>query len=63
MSDFEQRYQKKHKSISLIKSVIRLASCGLVLLMPYTSNPVHLVAILALGFGIAEVLGIWEEMI
>ena len=63
MESFEDKYQKKHKRLSFIKSGIRIGACGIVLFSPVASTPNVLVGVLALGFLIAEVIGIAEEMI
>jgi len=47
-----------HYGISMIKSVIRIATC--VFVIPFVSLPFQL---FALGILIAEVLGIYEEMV
>ena len=60
MENFEDRYQKKHKLLSFIKSGIRIASCFFALL---SVDAKIAVGIVALGFLIAEVVGIFEEMI
>lgn len=64
MSDFEERYQKKHKSISFLKSGMRIGGAGASLIMLLVG--IEAVAAMA-GFFVsvifAEVLGIWEEMI
>jgi uncharacterized membrane protein HdeD (DUF308 family) len=62
MDSFEEKYQKKHKRWSYAKSCIRLITCFVVLLMP-ARDPTLAIAAFALGFMIAEILGIYEEMI
>jgi hypothetical protein len=62
MDSFEEKYQKVHKRLSFIKSGIRIAACALVLFLPGASV-FGLIGILALGFMIAEFIGILEEMI
>lgn len=47
---------KGHLYVSIAKSTIRLCGCGLTLLVPN-------VLILAVTFGIAEILGILEEIL
>lgn len=64
MSDFEERYQKKHKTISVIKSSMRIgaavASIGMILFgLPTTA----ILFGFLVSFIFAELLGIWEEMI
>jgi len=52
---------KKHQLISFVKSGIRIAaSCVAVLLM---INPSVAVFILALGYGLAEIVGVYEELV
>ena len=63
MESFEDKYRKTHKRLSFIKSFVRIASCAIVLFMPVTTSPFVLVGILALGFMIAEWIGVAEEMI
>ena len=63
MESFEQKYQKKHKRLSFIKSGVRIAACAFVLFMPAATAPSILIGALALGFLVAEWIGIAEEMI
>lgn len=63
MESFEDKYRKVHKRLSLVKSFIRIASCAFVLFMPATTTPFILIGGFALGFMIAEWIGIAEEMI
>jgi len=52
---------KKHQLISFVKSGIRiLASCFACLTIV---NPAVAVFILALGYGVAEVVGVYEELV
>lgn len=52
---------KKHQLISFAKSAIRiLASVGACVTVP---NPVTAVLILAIGYGVAEVVGVYEELV
>jgi hypothetical protein len=72
---FEEKYQKKHKTLSLWKSWIRIiAAVGTMILVTQSVNPnttldpkflaVSLgMAILCIGIIWAEFLGIAEEMI
>jgi len=46
----------KHYNVSMAKSVIRIISC---ILAAYTMN----VVVLAVGMGIAELLGVLEEVV
>ena len=56
MSDFEDKYRGWHAKISYFKSGIRLFTCFACMI---TGGDV---IILAAGFGIAEILGIAEEI-
>ena len=56
MSDFEDKYRGWHAKISYFKSGIRLLTCFACMI---TGGDV---IILAAGFGIAEILGIAEEI-
>ena len=56
MSNFETSYQTWHKYTSYIKSTIRLVTCG----VAFATGSI---AILALGLGIAELVGIAEEWV
>jgi len=61
MSDFENKYRKVHKKISLVKSAIRIAGCiTAALLLP---DAYWAITALGLSFAVAEVLGIAEESI
>ena len=52
---------KKHQLISFIKSGIRIAaSCFACLLF---TNATVAVLILALGYGLAEIVGVYEELV
>ncbi len=52
---------KKHQLISFAKSAIRiLASVGAVVTY---ADPVTAVLILAIGYGVAEIVGIVEELV
>lgn len=53
---FEDKYKTWHKYTSYVKSGIRLITCGIAL----TTGSI---SILALGLGIAEVVGIAEEWV
>ncbi len=52
---------KKHQAISFIKSGIRILSSLLALLA--ISEIAIAVCILALGYGVAEMIGIYEELV
>lgn len=56
MSDFESKYNTWHKYTSYVKSGIRLGACGATLI---TGS----VYILAVGFFIAEIVGVVEEWV
>lgn len=47
-----------HKRVSYLKSVVRMASSVFALAFPGLVGFV----VLAAGYGIAEVLGVWEEL-
>jgi hypothetical protein len=52
---------KKHQLISFAKSAIRiLASVGAFVTVV---NPVTAVLILAIGYGVAEAVGVYEELV
>lgn len=52
---------KKHQLISFVKSGIRIAaSCVAALLF---TTPAVAVLILALGYGLAEIVGVYEELV
>lgn len=73
MTSFEDRYNNKHRRISLAKSMIRLFGCiilGITILVNWTVPNVvdfntQMVANFAFVFSFfaAEILGIFEEMI
>jgi hypothetical protein len=52
---------KKHQLISFVKSGIRIAASCLGCLMAF--NPSVAVLILALGYGLAEIVGVYEELV
>ena len=52
---------KKHLLVSLVKSSIRIAG-SIVALLVY-SNPQAAVLILAAAYGIAEIVGVYEELV
>lgn len=56
MSEFEDRYRGWHSKISFLKSGIRLLSCFFCIVAGGD------IMILAAGLGIAEILGIAEEI-
>ena len=52
---------KKHQLISFAKSAIRiLASVGALVAISY---PVAAVLIVAIGYGVAEIVGVYEELV
>lgn len=57
--NFEQKYRTWHQRISFIKSGVRLGASGVALY--YMSDAATAAFAIALGFGIAELLGILEE--
>ena len=59
--NFRDRYHAWHTKISLVKSCLRIAACLTALCM--LDEPSHGLLTLAVGFGIAELLGIAEEWI
>ena len=58
MNDFENKYRDWHTKLSYVKSAVRMVSCLPVLLLLPIAHPV---SILALGFFIAELVGVAEE--
>ena len=52
---------KKHQLISFIKSGIRIAASCFGCLMAF--NPPVAILILAGGYGLAEVVGVYEELV
>lgn len=52
---------KKHLIVSLVKSGLRIAASCFACLMAF--NPSVAVLILAGGYGLAEVVGIYEELV
>ena len=52
---------KKHQYVSFAKSGIRILA-SVMAVITY-SNPIAAVAILAIGYGIAEVVGVYEELV
>ena len=61
MSDFETKYRTKHKTISIVKSSIRIVGC--LVAAAFLPDTYWAVTALGLSFAVAEVLGIAEEMI
>lgn len=62
MSDFEKQYRGKHQKLSIIKSCIRIGTCIGALTTLYFGEYGLALGELAVGFLIAELLGIAEEM-
>jgi hypothetical protein len=52
---------KKHQLISFVKSGIRIAASCLACLL--AANAPMAVAVLALGYGLAEIVGVYEELV
>lgn len=63
MGDFEDGYRKWHTRFSFAKSAIRIGASGLALIAITAFGTNAATWALAIGYGIAEVLGIIEEMI
>lgn len=61
MSDFEARYRTWHARLSYVKSGIRLASASMAAL--FYNDAAVAILMLSIGFAIAEVVGILEEII
>ena len=59
--DFNTKYRTWHAKISYVKSAVRLASCLAALFL--LAEPSTAIIALAVGFGLAELLGIAEEWI
>lgn len=64
-NDMKQPDPRLHQLISFAKSGIRIGSSGMVMYLALAGigTPLGLVAGLALGYGIAEVIGIVEELV
>lgn len=52
---------KKHQLISFVKSGIRIAAS--VAAVGAIANPSLAIVILAMGYGLAEVVGVYEELV
>ena len=65
--DFEKKYKEWHQKISFIKSGIRIAAClGTIItiaVLGHVIGTTPAILILATGFLLAEILGIFEEWI
>lgn len=57
---FEEFYKGWHLKVSLFKSAVRLLGCGLALL--FLDDTTVALFSLAISFGVAEILGIVEEI-
>jgi ABC-type nickel/cobalt efflux system permease component RcnA len=66
-NDFEHKYKHWHQKISFIKSGIRIASCLsciiTLIVLGHIEGGSPAVLMLAIGLGLAEILGIAEEWI
>lgn len=63
MSSFEDNYRTWHTRLSLIKSAMRLASSAIAVACLITGDTTSAAWALAVGYGIAEIIGIAEESI
>ena len=64
MSDFEQRYKTWHTYMSITKSLIRMVT-SIAIVTAYFFDQLDLqkaILILAAGYGIAEFVGVLEEL-
>lgn len=59
--DFNDRYRTWHARMSYAKSAVRLGACAAAFAL--SADPATAVAVLAIGMGLAEILGIAEEWI
>lgn len=66
-NDFEDKYKSWHQKISFVKSGIRIAACLsciiTVIALGHSEGIAPAVLMLAIGLGLAEILGIAEEWI
>lgn len=65
MSDFEQRYKTWHTHLSMIKSMIRIITSIIIIgtyIMFGYFDVLHAIIVLAGGYGLAEIVGILEEI-
>ncbi len=51
---------KKHLIVSLVKSAVRIGGC---ILAVTTADAQHAVFVLAVAMGLAEVIGVYEELV
>jgi hypothetical protein len=63
MSNFEDRYRTWHTWISYIKSAVRMATSAIALVCALYVTAGAAVIALAVGYFIAEMLGIAEEFV
>jgi hypothetical protein len=64
-NDFEARYKTWHTWLSYIKSAIRIITSITIVFWACFISPsdaIILVSVLAAGYGLAEIVGILEEM-
>lgn len=63
MNNFEEKYKGWHQKISFIKSGVRIAAClsAATTLFVVSATTIPAILILAIGLGLAEILGIFEE--
>ena len=61
MSEFEIKYKEWHTKLSFVKSGLRIATSAVVALGGYITGADQFLIIFAIGFGVAEVIGIVEE--
>jgi hypothetical protein len=64
MEDFEQRYRGWHTKLSIIKSIIRILTSAIVIVLVGIDHNIILqilIMLFAFGYGIAEIVGILEE--
>jgi hypothetical protein len=58
---------RKHRLISFVKSGIRIGASGMVAFLalthPALTPALILVGLLAIGYGVAEVVGVLEELV
>ena len=66
-TEFEEKYKHWHQKISFIKSVVRIAACLSCIItliaLGHIEGTTPAVLMLAIGLGLAELLGIAEEWI
>ena len=63
-SNFEHRYKTWHTYLSLLKSMIRIVTSISVTVACWldAAIPLSAIGVLAAGYGIAEIIGILEEL-